>query len=112
MLYEVITNEPDLPEQSNMTVAKALEAYPKQFASGLRLGSPAVSHGGLAWINEFMDSCVARGYRVDFIAIHDYVRRTPAGYYNRFKALADKYHLPIWVTEYNYGNPGISYNFV
>jgi len=100
-------NEPDLPEQSNMTVAKALEAYPKQFASGLRLGSPAVSHGGLAWINEFMDSCVARGYRVDFIAIHDYVRRTPAGYYNRFKALADKYHLPIWVTEYNYGNPGI-----
>ncbi|WP_430931141.1 glycosyl hydrolase [Saccharicrinis sp. 156] len=100
-------NEPDLEDQSNMSVERALEVYPNLFASGLRLGSPAVSHGGLTWINEFMDSCVAKGYRVDFIAIHDYVRRSPKGYYDRYKALHDKYNVPIWVTEYNYGNPGM-----
>lgn len=110
-------NEPDLEDQSNMTVARALELWPNLLASGLRLGSPAVSNLSYsatngefndgAWIEEFMDSCVARGYRVDFIAVHDYVRRSPATYITRFKGASDKYDLPVWVTEYNYGNPNV-----
>lgn len=110
-------NEPDLEDQSNMTVAKALEIYPQLLASGLRLGSPAVANVSYslkngefnegAWIVEFLDSCMARGYRVDFIAVHEYVRYTASQHITRFKAISDRYNLPVWVTEYNYGNPNI-----
>lgn len=108
-------NEPDNEGQSNLTVEQALEAYPKLLASGLRLGAPGVeniqystsndSFNEGSWIQEFMDGCVERGYRVDFIPAHDYVRRSKSSFLERFKALHDRYNLPIWVTEYNYGNP-------
>jgi hypothetical protein len=110
-------NEPDNEGQSNMTVAEALEAYPKLLASGLRLGAPGVenvqysatsdSFNDSAWIQEFMDGCVELGYRVDFIPAHDYVRRSKSTFIERFKALHDRYNLPVWVTEYNYGNPNM-----
>ena len=110
-------NEPDNSGQSNLTVEQALEAYPKLLASGLRIGAPGVenvqystrddSFNDGAWIQEFMDACVARGYRVDFIPAHDYVRRSKSAFIERFKALHDRYNLPIWVTEYNYGNPNM-----
>ncbi|SFB87536.1 Por secretion system C-terminal sorting domain-containing protein [Algibacter lectus] len=110
-------NEPDNSGQSNLTVEQALEAYPKLLASGLRIGAPGVENiqysttkdffNDGAWIQEFMDSCVTRGYRVDFIPAHDYVRRSKASFIERFKALHDRYNLPIWVTEYNYGNPNM-----
>jgi len=54
-----------------------------------------------------MDGCVERGYRVDFIPAHDYVRRSKSTFLERFKALHDRYNLPVWVTEYNYGNPNM-----
>ncbi|GAA3638418.1 glycosyl hydrolase [Flavivirga jejuensis] len=108
-------NEPDNINQSNLTVEEALEAYPKLLASGLRLGAPGVenvqysttndSFNDGAWIKEFMDACIERGYRVDFIPAHDYVRRSKSAFLERFKGLHDRYDLPIWVTEYNYGNP-------
>lgn len=110
-------NEPDNSGQSNLTVEEALDAYPKLLASGLRLGAPGVenvqysatsdSFNEGSWIQEFMDGCVARGYRVDFIPAHDYVRRTKSTFIERFKALHDRYNLPVWVTEYNYGNPNM-----
>jgi hypothetical protein len=84
-------------------------------ASGLRLGAPGVENvqysatsdtfNDGAWIQEFMDGCIERGYRVDFIPAHDYVRRSKSTFIERFKALHDRYNLPVWVTEYNYGNP-------
>lgn len=108
-------NEPDNKDQANLTVEQALEAYPKLLASGLRLGAPGVenisysttndSFNEGSWIQEFMDGCIERGYRVDFIPAHDYVRRSRSTFIERFKALHDRYDLPIWVTEYNYGNP-------
>ncbi|GAA3638430.1 glycosyl hydrolase [Flavivirga jejuensis] len=110
-------NEPDNSGQSNLTVAEALEAYPKLLASGLRIGAPGVeniqysttddSFHDDAWIKEFMDSCVVRGYRVDFIPAHDYIRRSKSAFIERFKGLHDRYNLPVWVTEYNYGNPNM-----
>jgi hypothetical protein len=110
-------NEPDNSGQSNLTVEEALDAYPKLLASGLRLGAPGVenvqysatsdSFNESSWIQEFMDGCVERGYRVDFIPAHDYVRRSKSTFLERFKALHDRYDIPVWVTEYNYGNPNM-----
>ena len=50
-------NEPDLGSQSNMSVAQALELWPKLMATGMSLGSPAVASGAATpggWLDQFM----------------------------------------------------------
>src|SRR5262249_35947653 len=68
-------NEPDHPQQANMTVQQALELWPHLTATGMRVGSPATaadpSLSG-SWLEKFMDGAKARGYRVDFVCVHWY----------------------------------------
>lgn len=110
-------NEPDGEDQSNLTVEKALERYPAILKTGLRVGSPACKESQWKnWLADFMAGCEARGYRVDFIAIHWYdwgnwgSTKDPSptnidAMVNRFKKDIDncyaKYGLPIWITEFN-----------
>lgn len=104
-------NEPDHKDQSNMTVDEAIAAWPDLLATGLRLGSPAVSDGGLKWLYEFMDKARAAHLRVDFIAVHYYRSFSNPGdpqgaanqFYKYLKEIHDKTGLPIWVTEFNNG---------
>jgi hypothetical protein len=100
-------NEPDLGGQANMTVEQALDLWPQLMATGMRLSSPAPAYGADrpgGWLDRFMSGAKARGYRVDFIALHWYgADFSPAatgqlkGY---LQATYDRYHLPIWLTEY------------
>ncbi|QNA71438.1 sigma-70 family RNA polymerase sigma factor [Streptomyces sp. So13.3] len=101
-------NEPDMAAQSNMTVEQALSLWPRLSAAGRTVGSPAVAYGGDTaggWLDRFMSGAAARGYRVDFIALHWYGGdfSTPAAV-SRLKsylqAVHDRYHKPIWLTEY------------
>jgi len=99
-------NEPNRPDQSNMTVAQALAIWPEYMKSGLRLGAPAPSDpfgSNGAWLYEFLDSCKARNYRVDFVAIHAYWAKSPQQWYNDLKWVYNKTGLPIWITEWNNG---------
>lgn len=99
-------NEPNRPDQSNMTVAQALAAYPEYLKSGLRIGSPSPSDpfgSNGAWLYEFLDSCKARNWRVDYIAIHAYWAKSPQQWYNDLKYVHDRTGLPIWITEWNNG---------
>lgn len=99
-------NEPNRPDQSNMTVAQALAAWPEYLKSGLRLGSPSPSDpfgSNGAWLYEFLDSCKARNYRVDYIAIHCYWAKSPQSWYNDLKWVHERTGLPIWITEWNNG---------
>lgn len=101
-------NEPDMASQSDMTVEQALDLWPKLQATGLRLGSPAVAADAATpggWLDRFMAGAAARGYRVDFVTVHWYgsdFRPGPAVDQLRsyLQAVHDRYHLPIWVTEY------------
>ncbi len=108
--YEVVLgfNEPNRSDQANMTVARALELWPRLMETGKRLGSPAMagdpSVSG-SWLEQFMQGAKDRGYRVDFITMHPYLDATnPAGAVDKLKAMIDrtyaKYRLPIWITEY------------
>ena len=101
-------NEPDMASQSNMTPQQALSLWPHLMATGLTLGSPAVAANGAVpggWLDRFMQGARARGYRVDFIALHWYgsdFRTADAvsqlqGY---LQAVHARYGLPIWLTEY------------
>ncbi len=99
-------NEPNRPDQSNMTVAQALAAYPEFLKSGLRIGSPAPSDpfgSNGAWLYEFLDSCKARNWRVDYVAVHAYWAKSPQQWYNDLKYVHERTGLPIWITEWNNG---------
>lgn len=101
-------NEPDMAQQSNMTVEQALQLWPKLMAAGKILGSPAVAYGGDTaggWLDRFMSGAEAKGYRVDFITLHWYGGdfRTPQAVEQLKSYLAAvyaRYHKPIWLTEY------------
>ncbi|CAG7653770.1 sigma-70 family RNA polymerase sigma factor [Streptomyces bryophytorum] len=101
-------NEPDMSAQSNMTVDQALALWPKLEAAGKVLGSPAVAYGGDTaggWLDRFMSGAKAKGYRVDFIALHWYggdfsTPNAVAQLRSYLQAVYDRYHKPIWLTEF------------
>jgi len=100
-------NEPDLPEQANMSVEQALDLWPRLQATGLRLGAPAVAFGGDrpgGWLDRFMQGAAARGLRVDFIPLHWYGSDFSAAATDHLRgylqAVYDRYKKPIWLTEY------------
>lgn len=101
-------NEPDMAAQSNMTVDQALTLWPQLMANGAILGSPAVAYGGDTpggWLDRFMSGVRAKGYRVDFIALHwyggDFVTTEAVNQLHAYvQAVHDRYHLPVWLTEY------------
>ncbi len=97
-------NEPDRPDQADMTVDEALEQWPQLMRSGLRLGSPATSDGGLSWLYSFIDRCDGLNYRVDFVAVHWYQGgQTARQFYNWLKAVHERTKRPLWITEWNNG---------
>lgn len=99
-------NEPERASQGNLTVAQALDHWPKLEAAGLRLGSPAPSSdgGGMAWLAEFMKAAKKRRLRIDFIAIHWYRGSDLAAFESWLKELKRDYDRPVWLTEFNAWN--------
>jgi len=97
-------NEPDKADQADMTVEEAIAQWPNLLASGLRIGSPAPSDGGLSWLYDFIDAADALDYRVDFVAVHFYQGcYSSSQLYNWLRAVHERTGRPIWVTEWNNG---------
>lgn len=104
-------NEPDKKDQANMSVEAAIKSWPALLKTGLRLGSPSTSDGGLNWLYQFMERADKEGLRVDFVAVH-YYRSTPnpndekaaaERMYRFLKQIHDRVQRPLWVTEWNNG---------
>lgn len=95
-------NEPNIASQGDLTVDEAIALWPKVQQIGLRIGSPAPTDNaaGLAWLEEFMTKADARGYRVDYICLHNYAQRNANGLKNWLDNIHAKYGLPIWLTEF------------
>ncbi|MGQ4414133.1 glycoside hydrolase family protein [Streptomyces sp. SAS_269] len=101
-------NEPDRPDQADMTVDQALDLWPRLQSTGLRLGAPAVATGGDVaggWLDRFMKGAAARHYRVDFIPLHWYgadfdSQRATGQLRGYIEAVHKRYKKPIWLTEY------------
>jgi hypothetical protein len=101
-------NEPDMSAQSNMTVDQALSLWPQLMANGKILGSPAVATGGATpggWLDRFMSGAQSHGYRVDFITLHWYggdfnTANAVSQLKSYIQAVYNRYHKPIWLTEY------------
>jgi Glycosyl hydrolase catalytic core len=105
-------NEPDQRGQANMTVKQALSLWPKLMATGMTLGSPAVSYGAATpggWLDQFMAGAKARHDRVSFIALHwyggDFVTSQAVQQLKSYlQATHARYHQSIWLTEFALAN--------
>jgi hypothetical protein len=93
-------NEPDLGDQSNMSVADALAAWPKLESINLPLGSPATAWPTRQWLYDFMDQAIAQNKRIDFICVHMYVGTDDDAFVQVLEDLHNKYKKPIWITEF------------
>ncbi len=105
-------NEPDNANQSDVTVSEALSLWPQLMATGMTLGSPAVATDAATpggWLDQFMTGAAARGYRVNFIAVHwygaDFATAAAVSQLESYlQAIHNLYHLPIWLTEFALAN--------
>ena len=117
--YVLGFNEPERPDQANLTVDTAINRWTQissGFAgTGIKLVSPAVSDttDGRAWLSDFMQKANANSLRVDEIAFHWYGTVNPSdpvGSANSFLSRVDQYHTTynrkVWVTEF----AGIDWN--
>lgn len=102
-------NEPDRPDQSNVSMDVMIAQWPELMKSGLRIGSPAwasawngVPDGGNLF--DFINICDELNYRVDFVALHCYWGgKSPQSWYNDLKYIHDRTGRPLWITEWNNG---------
>lgn len=97
-------NEPNKADQANMSVADAIAQWPALTSDpDIRVGSPAVSDDGRAWLEDFMDQVEADGLRVDFIAMHWYgwnAGSCAAANLQGAINWASQWGLPVWITEF------------
>ena len=96
-------NEPgNSDDPSPQSVATVLANWENLMATGMRLCSPSSHDGSLNHLREFMDSIDARGWRCDIVDLHCYWNEW--NLYNSIKGWVDKYHRPIWVSEWVWGS--------
>ena len=103
-------NEPDNPVEDayetlgNGSIDTAIAVWPELLATGLRVGAPAVTDGGEAWLYEFIDKADAAGLRVDYVPIHFYrCGYSASQLYNWLYNIHVRTGRPLWVTEFNNG---------
>jgi hypothetical protein len=96
-------NEPDRPDQANMTVQTAIDNWKYFMESGLRVGSPSTSNPFNPWLGEFMDAAEANNLRIDFIPLHIYDDKVAWQWSGDLDWIYNRYHRPIWITEGNKG---------
>ena len=95
-------NEPDHGEQSNVSVARAIEEWPLMMQTGLRLGSPATTD--FTWLYNFMNYARQLNYRVDYVVIHAYWGGLSGPeWYERLREVHERTGRPLWIKEWNNG---------
>ncbi|SMR51777.1 unnamed protein product [Zymoseptoria tritici ST99CH_3D1] len=100
-------NEPELPDQSNISVSSAAAAWLEHIEpirrTGVRCGSPGISSAGHAvkWLQDFVSAIRQGGSDVDFWAIHWYGVDL-GGFYDYIWSTHHQLgpEKPVWITEF------------
>jgi len=93
-------NEPDLAAQSNMTVAEAVDLWPKVADRGIPTVAPATAKDPAipgSWLQQFMQIIDAK---VDFVGLHWYLGANSTTFVNDVTSLYNLYKKQVWVTEF------------
>ena len=105
--YVLPYNEPDRPDQSDMSVDDAIEGMKSLLNKGLYVGTPATSVWPSAseeWFKPFMKKMKENKMDTDFIVFHHYWNWHTKEGAQAFLDIVDEawkmYHKPIWITEF------------
>lgn len=121
--YVLGFNEPERPDQANLTVAQAISSWTgisNAFTgTSTKLVSPAVSDTGegQAWMASFMQQAAANNLKVDAVGFHWYGvsnPNNPAGAASSFLSRVDDYYnrygKPVFITEFAIHDWGGAYS--
>lgn len=101
-------NEPDNPDQSNITPANAAAGYIQYMnplSGSAQLGAPAVTNGGspegLTWLESFITACNGE-CDIDFVPIHWYDSASNYAYFKEYvqEAYVAGGNRTLWITEF------------
>lgn len=109
--YVLDFNEPDLPDQCNMSVNDVFNLWPNMMNDKINVSSPVTATWPTEsdWFKSFMTKIDAReDLDFDFISIHCYPKGWDGGadmakWFAKdvVDAAWEKYHKPIWITEFS-----------
>lgn len=103
IFYVLGFNEPDLKEESNMSVSDALDKWEflcNHLDPRIKLVSPAPSYPVRQWLDDFMAGVRDRGLRCDYVAVHMYAGIGTTNYQSVIKDVYNKYGKKVWITEF------------
>jgi hypothetical protein len=96
-------NEPDLSEESNMSVSDALDKWEflcNNLDSRIKLVSPAPSYPTRQWLVDFMAGVKERGLRCDYVAVHMYAGIGTNNYQSVIRDVYNTFGKKVWITEF------------
>ena len=96
-------NEPDRPDQANMSVNRAVELWPRLEAMDVPVVSPAPALGGEDWwLTPFQDQVDNLGYRTDYAGGHWYAGPSVDNLFAHINDLQnDGNGRDVWLTEFS-----------
>ena len=103
VFYVLGFNEPDLSEESNMSVSDALDLWEflcENLDSRIKLVSPAPSYPTRQWLVDFMAGVAQRGLRCDYVAVHMYAGIGTQNYQSVIRDDYNQFGKKVWVTEF------------
>jgi Glycosyl hydrolase catalytic core/Ricin-type beta-trefoil lectin domain-like/F5/8 type C domain len=96
-------NEPDRTDQSNMTVATAIQRWPRLLAMNAPLLAPVAGTTDTTqgWQVDFYTQAEAQGYRVDYTGVHWYAGPNADSLISLLQDVYNKWQRPVWLTEFS-----------
>jgi len=96
----LVINEPNHKKQSNMSVSKVIDVWPRMQKLTDSISSPAPAGILTSWFDKFYKQAKKKGIKFDFMAVHIYGSADPVKFLNKVDAVYEKYKMPMWITEF------------
>jgi len=96
----LVINEPNHKNESNMSVSKVIDIWPRLQKLTDSISSPAPAGILTSWFDKFYKQAKKKDIQFDFMAVHIYGSADPVKFLNKVDAVYAKYKMPIWITEF------------
>ena len=97
-------NEPDLPDQSNITELNAAAMWPRLERMRMPLGGPVPAARNGSWRQAYEALATEQGLRSDYMTVHWYDscnNGNPSNIISHLQNLYNVYQKPLWLTEFS-----------